>query len=97
MVPHGTGMEVDISALCEAVATNRWASHRYAVLLCENGADEPSQLRLAQLIAEAWQAEFRDRGLRDVVEAVAKEIASGGKPSLEEIANLVFHRAFPEE
>jgi hypothetical protein len=92
-VPHGTGMEVDISVLCNSVATNKSASYRYALLLCCNGVEEFAQVRLAQLIAEAWQAEFRNRSLRDVVEEVAKQIATGGKPSLEEIANISIKRS----
>lgn len=90
----GMTRELDVSMVCDAVGAHKSASHRYALLLCSHGAESPASLRLAQLIGEAWQAEFRSRSLRDVVDEVAKQIAAGKTPSLEEIADMVLKRSF---
>jgi len=88
LVPHGNGMEVDMSALFEAIAMHKAASHRFVLLLLADGATEAARLTLAQIIAEAWQAEFRDRELRDVVEAVIAAIEAGAKPTLDDVARI---------
>ena len=86
---HGNGMEVDISVLCQVVAAHRWASHRFAVLLCSYKADRLARLELAEMISEAWQAEFKDRQLRDLIVAVEEKIMRGSDPTLQDIEEMM--------
>jgi hypothetical protein len=57
--------------------------------MCSFATDEPANLELAQMIAEAWQAGFRSRELRDVVNAVTEKIAAGAKLTLSDIADIM--------
>ena len=83
-------MGIDLSVLCGCIAAHKSASFGFALLLCADATGNSAELELARIIAEIWQAEFRDRHLRDVVEAIGGKIAAGGRPSPSEIFSIAF-------
>jgi hypothetical protein len=97
IVAQADGMGIDLSALCGCIAAHRSASFGFALLLCTDAADNSAKLELARIIAEIWQAEFRDRHLRDVVEAIGEKIAAGVRPTPSEIFSIAFGARTPVE